>query len=269
MHTITKFRRDHLNGALELSQAVNWPHRLVDWQMLLGLSAGVVALRDNVVVGTALRSDFGPDVSTSNMIIVKDTERSQGLGRRLMDASMASDTREHRLVATREGMPLYEKLGFSASGDIAQHQGMVGHVDAPDMPVRLATTDELPEIAALESSSFGADRNALVAWLAEHGRLLVVGDGKVEAYAALRPFGRGHVVGPVVAPGIETAQALILAAAQSVKDRMLRIDTETSLGLTTWLEDLGLPQVGGGVAMRRHARSSPAPRFGLFSQALG
>ena len=70
--------RHHLDQATALSQAENWPHRLEDWQMLTRLSQGRAALREGIVIGTALRTDYGPDVSLLNMIIVRRSERGQG-----------------------------------------------------------------------------------------------------------------------------------------------------------------------------------------------
>ena len=77
---IVPLAQHHLDQATVLSQAENRPHRLEDWRMLMMLSQGRVALRDRVVIGTALRSDYGPDVSLLNMIIVRQSERGQGIG---------------------------------------------------------------------------------------------------------------------------------------------------------------------------------------------
>jgi hypothetical protein len=54
------FTSDHLDAAHGLSQAASWPHRRDDWQMLLGLSSGVVALRDGVAFFAPTRIDRAP-----------------------------------------------------------------------------------------------------------------------------------------------------------------------------------------------------------------
>ncbi len=48
------FRRgEHLDGAVRLSREAGWPHRLEDWQVVLDVSKGVVALDETgKVVGT-------------------------------------------------------------------------------------------------------------------------------------------------------------------------------------------------------------------------
>lgn len=67
---LAPFTSDHIDQAVMLSQAEKWPHRREDWDMLLDLSTGRVALEGDKVVGTTLRTDYGPEVSMMNMIIV-------------------------------------------------------------------------------------------------------------------------------------------------------------------------------------------------------
>ena len=124
---IQDFGPDHIEGAVALSRQENWPHRPQDWQMALQLSSGAVALDDQGrVTGTILVTPYGADCAMINMVIVDRNVRGKGLGRRLMDQALAlAGDRPLRLVATTDGMPLYQKLGFVPSGTILQHQGTV------------------------------------------------------------------------------------------------------------------------------------------------
>jgi GNAT superfamily N-acetyltransferase len=267
---LTDFTPDHLAGALRLSQAVSWPHRTEDWAMLLELGRGVVALEGTRVIGTALGCAFGPSQSVANMIIVDAAYQGRGLGRRLMQAVLPSQG-TCRLVATAEGLPLYHKLGFQETGRVLQYQGALTQCPAPKGPTRRAEAGDLDQIIALESASYGGDRAALVRWLAENAQLTVQEDsaGQITGLAASRPFGRGYVIGPVVAPDAEAAQNLIAAAAQGQEGQFLRVDTTDKAGLGPWLETLGLAHVGGGVTMQRGDAPPAGLRHALFSQALG
>ena len=94
--------------------------------MLLRLSTGRIAICDSHVVGTGFRTDFGPNLSALNMIIVSEKMRSQGLGRILMLSLMQSDAdRAYRLIATRKGRPLYEKLGFVEVDQLVTVRGLL------------------------------------------------------------------------------------------------------------------------------------------------
>ncbi|NUS18621.1 MAG: GNAT family N-acetyltransferase [Mesorhizobium sp.] len=272
---IQAFGPDHIEGAVALSRQENWPHRPQDWQMALQLSSGAVALDDQGrVTGTILVTPYGMDCAMINMVIVDRNARGMGLGRRLMEqAFVLAQDRPLRLVATADGMPLYQKLGFAPSGTILQHQGSVTRLGAPD-GVEAASADDLPEIKVLDRGAYGADREALIDALAERGQFAVVRrNGAIEAYAAIRPFGRGEVIGPVIAGSAEEAKALIGFFAASRPGAFLRVDTDSRTGIAGWLTEIGLGHVGGGVAMDRPSRTDATrarPKvYALANQALG
>lgn len=257
----------HLPGALRLSQEAGWPHRSDDWALSLSVSDGFVALDGDTVVGTALCTVFG-QVAALNMIIVDARMRGLGLGRRLMEAAMAlAGSREMRLVATAEGMPLYEKLGFTASGRISQHQG-IARACAPAPGVTAAGKVDITRLAEMDHAASGLERGRLLERIAARGEVLLAEHG----FALLREFGRGHVLGPVVARDADTAQALIAEGARRCADSFLRIDLPETAGLSCFVTALGLEGAGGGTAMARN----PGPQaqgnyttFALASQAFG
>ncbi|WP_376966823.1 GNAT family N-acetyltransferase [Azospirillum sp. A26] len=274
------FEPKHLGDALALSQQAQWPHRLEDWSLLLSLSRGLVAVDagSGRLVGTVLTTPYGEDAATINMVIVDEDWRGQGLGRRLMDEAMAlADGRPLRLVATSEGLPLYEKLGFREVGTVLRHQGEAGAVPPVTAEeVAPAGTEDLAAIAALDGQAFGADRRLLLERIAGVGSFtLLRRNGVPTGFAALRDFGRGQVVGPVVAPDADGAKALIGPLVAAHPGKLLRVDTTVDTGLAPWLADCGLLHVGGGIAMRRPAPAAvPASTptvstFALASQALG
>lgn len=272
---LVAFGPQHIDAAVALSRQANWPHRPEDWRFVHALSSGVVALDDQgKVAGTILVTPYGADCATINMVIVDERMRGRGLGRRLMQEALAlAGGRDLRLIATADGLPLYEKLGFVAGGAIVQHQGPV-HAIASAQDVAPAGADERAAIKALDSAAFAADRSALIDLLAEKGQLAVIRrKGAVAAYAACRAFGRGEVIGPVVAGDKEDAKAMIAFFAAARPGAFLRVDTEADSGLSGWLASIGLDEVGGGIAMRRPPPESPARPivkiFALANQALG
>ena len=242
--------------------------------MSLSLSSGVVALDGDRVVGTAMMTSFGERSATVNLIIVDRQMRGRGLGRRLTAAALAlAGDRTCRLIATEDGLPLYEKLGFSATQEIYQHQGFV-EVSQPLVGIEWADAAGLAELTALDSLAYGGDRQALLTQIARTGQFAAMRRaGSIVAFAAVRPFGRGQVIGPVVAPDEELARQLIRFVAASRDGQFLRVDVPGDSDLSHWLESLGFAHVGGGVAMSRGnsgAQQSQRPRtFALASQAFG
>jgi predicted N-acetyltransferase YhbS len=272
---LVSFTSKHIDGALALSRQAKWPHRAEDWHMGLRLSRGIAAVDEaGRVVGTILMTPYGNDCATINMVIVDEALRGHGLGRKLMDQAIAiAGNRSLRLIATSDGLPLYNKLGFVAEGEIFQHQGHIADL-APLGDVDAATADDLSAIKALDRAAFGADRDTLLDVLSAVAQVAVIRrNGRIEAYGALRAFGRGDLIGPVVASSAEDATSLIAALALRRSTAFLRVDTNEASGLTGWLSQIGLDHVGGGIAMRRQAGKAPANHdariFALANQAFG
>ncbi|WP_431324059.1 GNAT family N-acetyltransferase [Rhizobium sp. YTU87027] len=272
---LVAFAPQHIEEAITLSRQAKWPHRSEDWHLVLELSAGAVALDDEgKVAGTILMTPYGSDCATISMVIVDECLRGRGIGRKLMEKAFAlAGNRQLRLIATMEGLPLYEKLGFVACGTIDQHQGRAHEVAEP-AGVEPANAGDLVAIKALDGTAFGADRSALIDLLARNGAFAVIRrGGAVVAYAACRAFGRGEVIGPVVAANKDDAKELIAFFTAGRAGAFLRIDTQKDSGLSGWLTAIGLAKVGGGIVMGKPPSENPeepATRiFALANQALG
>lgn len=262
-----------------LSQQMSWPHRLEDCAQLFALGAGRVAVdAEGLTVGVGLRWSFG-DVGTIGVVLVAPDWQGRGIGRALMSALIAdAGSRALMLNATAEGLELYKKLGFVPTGLVRQHQARFD--EAPVLPAvpNIAVRDAVPAdhavLCALDAAAFGADRSALVDRLLANGAAwLVERAGRPVGFALLRPFGRGTIIGPIVAPGEDEAIALVAAAAKAAPSGVLRVDIDASSErLAAWLTTAGLPAIDTVTIMLRgdwpETRNGPR-RFGLALQALG
>jgi hypothetical protein len=187
--------------------------------------------------------------------------------------SLAGD-RSLQLVATESGLPLYEKLGFRMSGAVVQHQGHVARSVTASAAIRTARPDDIPAIAELDRAAYGADRGRLISYLAEVGSLAVLERaGGPVGFAALRPFGRGDLIGPVVAANFDDAKTLVSHFLAARSGAFVRIDTDATTGIGPWLASIGLAHVGGGIVMHRPIVAQPEERsvftFALANQAFG
>jgi Acetyltransferase (GNAT) domain len=113
----------------------------------------------------------------------------------------------------------------------------------------------------------------VIAALIENGEAVVLDDaGETVGFAFYRRFGRGHVIGPVVARDTASAKALIAHWIGSNAGMFMRIDVPGESGLSNWLEELGLARVDNVVTMVRGAPLKHAAGFHVFgavNQALG
>lgn len=266
----------HLRGALALSQAVDWPYRLEDWEFAFNLGRGFVVESGGELVATALWWPYGPGHASAGMIIVADKAQRQGIGARLMDALLADAAgRTMILNSTVEGKALYTRLGFKPYDRVHQHQAVLATAPALDRsaPTRAVRADDLPALIALDEAAAGMNRGAMVKEIIGIADTLVIErDGRITGYGCVRRWGRGYVVGPVIARDPDDARVLIaLLAARHVGD-FVRIDVPLSSGLTDWLETIGLPCVNEVVSMSLGQPPQPAKNaklFGLANQSLG
>ncbi|MBN3759608.1 GNAT family N-acetyltransferase [Burkholderia sp. Ac-20365] len=281
--TYRPFTRDDIAAAHALSLEVKWPHRAEDWRFVADAGSGFVALSGERIVGTALCWKYGEDGASLGMVIVAPDQQGRGIGRELMERLLeALGPRTTVLHATPAGQPLYEKLGFSAIGTINQHQSADFRVPqitlAPDERLRPLQPADTPRLIELASCASGLDRGALLPALLEIAQGVVLErSGEVHGFALLRPFGRGHAIGPVVTlrsadDTARDAQALIAHCLAANANAFTRIDTPGDSGLTPWLEVLGMPRVDTVIKMSRNgtpAHDASVVQFAIVNQALG
>ncbi len=277
--TLRPMQAGDLAAMHRLAQQMSWPHRPEDCAQLFALGAGIVAVDATTsTVGVGLRWSFG-DVGTIGLVLVAPEQQGRGIGRTLMTALIAdSGARALMLNATAEGLPLYEKLGFVSTGLVRQHQGSL--IDgamlppAPDVTLHQAGPADRAALCALDAAAFGADRSRLINDLLASGTAwLVERAGRPTGFAVLRTFGRGTIIGPIVAAGEDQAIALTAAAARRAPPGVLRVDIPVDAErLAAWLTAAGLPAVDTVTIMLRGRwpeMRQPPRRFGLALQAWG
>jgi len=268
------FARAHLEGALKLSREMSWPYRFEDWDFALQLGHGFVLQCAGAVIGTAAWWPYGENHASAGMIIVAKAAQGRGCGARLMDALLASaHPRSIKLNSTAEGAMLYQRRGFVPIGTICQHQGIPSHEAPRSCLVRSMAASDLEDIARLDRQATGWDRRPLMERLVESGDGYVLHrDGIMCGYAISRRFGRGHVIGPVVAENPTDARMLIEAALARLGRAFVRIDTSASSQLGAWLEGIGLQQVGDATTMvlgTPPPSAGPARTFAIANQSFG
>ncbi len=267
-----------LAQAHQLSIGVGWPHRAEDWRLVLSVGHGFIACD---VIGRALGSGlwwpFGAHFATVGMVITAPRLQAQGAGRRLMDTIFAeSGERSLRLNSTRAGYRLYRSLGFEPTGRVFQHQGPAiapAGDDAP-APVRAIVPGDLGAIARLDQMAYGADRTrVMAALLALSTGTIIERDGAPVGFSLCRRFGRGHVVGPIVAEDDAMAIALTRPHVLAHEGTFLRVDTAQEQGrFGAFLEACGMTIFDTVTTMtrgRHHGARGAARTYGLANQALG
>ncbi|WEX79167.1 GNAT family N-acetyltransferase [Sinorhizobium numidicum] len=269
-----------------LSIAVGWPHRAEDWQFAREVGKGIVALDEiGRIQGSAMWFPYGAHFATIGLVITTPRLQANGAGQWLMGHVLDRVAgRNLGLNATRAARRLYRSLNFVTEALVSQCQGestIPPDVESsPGTVLRALALTDLEPIAELDRVAFGADRKVLLARLLACSKGVgLIRDGKIEAFSLCRRFGRGHVVGPVVAGKDADAIAVVRPHVAEHAGSFLRLDTREKGGaFSDFLSRCGLPVYDTVTTMSRGrpwltvpGRQEPRePRtYALVGHALG
>jgi len=173
-----------------------------------------VAEHDGRPAGMVVGNDYGKAAYVALMGVDPDLHR-RGIGTALMDALIAwADDRRFGCVeldATPMGAPLYLRYGFGDSGETnvytIEHHGDFGS------PSRAYSAADRDALFACDREAFGADRSAVLERLLEddaNAAFVEDAAGTLCGFAFAQP--RAELIGPVIAPDMQTAARLIRSA---------------------------------------------------------
>lgn len=266
-----------LAEGLRLSDASGWNQREADWRLLLSLGRGRfrVATDGGRVVGTGGTVAYGPRLGWICMILVDPSRRGQGIGTRIFDdvLARASGLAVVGLDATPGGRPIYERAGFAEAYALARVEREPGG-PGPASPgsLRPLATADLEAVLAWDREAFGADRGPVLDWALRHAPEYAwgaFGPGGLEGYVLGRHGRRFEHLGPVVAHGVQTAEALVAACLSSFPRRPFGLDVPTDR--PDWLAALrrhGFHERRPFTRMYRTGERDPGRRDAVFA-ALG
>lgn len=221
-----------------LSIGVGWPHRPKDWDFLRRAGHGIVAV-DGIdrVFGSAMWFPYSQEFATIGLVITSPRTQAQGTGRWLMEQVFERcGDRNLALNSTHAAYHLYLSLGFTKEATVYLWQGEL--VSPPPPVPALAgelsslSTANIGEIAALDERAFGTNRQKLLALLSEGASISVLRrGGEAVGFSMKREFGRGHVIGPIVASNDCDAIHLTAVHLRDLAGQFVRVDTREQMGL--------------------------------------
>lgn len=270
-----------LTACADLSEDRGWPREEHKWGFLLTAGKGYgIDDPGGGLVSACTVTEYGPreqpSLAAIGMVLVARRHARQGVGRRLMRHVVSTaGTTPLTLHATSNGRPLYEELGFKATGRADMVRGrFTPDGSTPGIATRAATAEDLTAILRLDEEVFGTDRTHIITRLPAFADQLRVAEagGRLIGYAAAWPNMDTHVVGPLIAPDTETAKALIGSVAART-DRPLRTDIDVRHEeLLAWVKERGLTAVAPNAVMAYGITELPGDwrrRFAPLTVAAG
>jgi predicted N-acetyltransferase YhbS len=234
----------------------------------------IVAEAEGEVVGTAVGTANGV-VGWVGTIWVDPAHRGAGTGRALTEAVIEgledAGCRTLVLVATEQGLPLYERLGFTMQSHyrILEAPGLDA-AGEPDAAVRPFETADLEAVIALDALATGEDRSHAIRRFAAPGttRILEV-DGTIRGFVIRAPWGGGATIAPAPEDAVRILDARRRAAGPSGRVRVGLLE-DNAAGLAA-LEAAGLAPVWSAPRLVRGEPLAWRPDWiwGQFNHAMG
>lgn len=221
-----------------LSVGVGWPHRQEDWEELRQIGKGLVAIDEiDRVSGSVMWFPHGENFATVAMLITSPRLQSNGTSRWLAQQTFAAcKGRKLRINATRAARSLCKSMGFTQQKTIFQCQGIakvpaLESAYSSEYSLRKLESSDLAAIIEFDTPAFAVPRPVHLKQLFESSVCYGLYEGdQLRAYSMCRPFGRGHVVGPVAALSEEDAIAVVRPHVETHAGTFLRLDTHFENG---------------------------------------
>jgi GNAT superfamily N-acetyltransferase len=259
-----------------LSRSLGWPWEPPKWELLLSKGEGfAVDAPDGSLVGTVVLNRFADVAASIGLLGVAPAWGRQGYGRALMERALArAGSIPVFLYATEKGRGLYAQLGFRVVGGSSRLVGRL--TQRPVSPplggrrLRRMLPGDLERVVALDTVAFGAPRAAyLEALLGMADEARVAEDGPhLWGYGIAWTVGGRRTVGPIVAPEMRLARALLAELSHGAREAV-RVDIPSEFSeLAAWATSLGLRPEPPAPLMVRNAERAPGRREWLYALAM-
>ncbi|RWR04837.1 GNAT family N-acetyltransferase [Siminovitchia fortis] len=269
-------------GLIALSASIGWDYDKDEINTVM--SSGKIyghKTKEGKIVSSAAIIPYGPCLASIGMVIVHQDYRGKGLGRKVTQKcldSVSGDTKV-MLIATDEGKPMYESLGFSFTDSVHKYicdnyltMKSNDTLNAEIIPMR---KEDLSQVVKIDKDAFGEERRTfLINRINQAKESLVVksSDGTIIGYglSILGPI--NLILGPIVAPNHHTASLLIDKLANNHQGK-LRIDIPSgNEDFMSHLEKCGFVKVSQPPIMIKNSKQLP-PRnktlYGIAAQVFG
>nr|WP_206765649.1 GNAT family N-acetyltransferase [Paenibacillus dendritiformis] len=278
-----ELHEEDIPGLIALSDSVGWDYD--EPELVTILSAGRVfghKTEQGSLVSSSAVLPYGDDLASIGMVIVHPAYRGRGLGKAAVQACMGAvgEQAAVMLIATKEGEPLYAKLGFHAVTCVHK---MVAERYSLKLPVHEAEQYEiepfdgtcLEQLLRLDRWAVGAERHTFIPSRIRQAKQCVILRDKAKRIAGygLAVAGPVHLVlGPIIAPNPEAAAYLIHHMAAK-HDGKLRIDVpDEQRALLPYMQECGFERVSSPPVMFLHGWSVPERNgtlYGIAAQIFG
>jgi N-acetylglutamate synthase-like GNAT family acetyltransferase len=282
--TLNILDKNDIAGLIALSASVGWDYDEQEIHTIMS-SGKIVGHKNEAgqIVSSAAIIPYDGNLASIGMVIVNQEYRGQGLGKEAtqMCVDYVTEKTSTLLIATPEGQPLYENMGFK---EVASVHKFICNSYKPlnkkplwDPFIRVEELKEIDtdEVIKIDNEAFGDSRRKfLTARVRQAHQALVLKNSsdRVIGYglSILGPV--NLIIGPIVAPNTKSAEYLINELAKNHNGK-LRIDVpDGKEEIKNFLRDRGFDKVSNPPVMIINSKDMPKRNghlYGIAAQIFG
>ncbi|PFT69531.1 GNAT family N-acetyltransferase [Bacillus cereus] len=229
---VERLRKEQIGDIVALSSYIGWDYNReeIDTVFNSGIVYGVWNERKELIASAAIIL-YGEELASIGMVIVHPNYKGRGIGKVITNSCMSSVSAQTpiMLIATDEGKPLYEKLGFRVVSYVSKYICNSYNVNDycvgnEDYMVKYEECD-LEKIIKIDENAFGTNRKVfLKKRIMQSEQCNVVKDKEqnVLGYGLSIQTPENKIIGPVVAKNNAMAMRIVhdLARGHNGKLRM-------------------------------------------------
>ncbi len=259
-----------LSGAMRLSTQQGWNQTELDWKFMIEGEHNVCLLAEyeGKVIATTTAINYANDVVWISMVLVDKEYRGLGISKLLLKhiLDQLSFSKSIKLDATPEGQRVYK--GFDFKDEYLITRMTIDSFDSTSLSseddhesIQLIQSEDIQNIVAFDTQSFGAHRGALLASLINtypHQAWMVKRNNSVAGFVLGRAGRKYNQIGPVMAPDNYLAKVLITKSLKESENKPLVVDVlNDKVDLKRWLISIGFSSRRLFVRMYRHENPFP------------
>lgn len=272
---LRKLEASDISGLVDLSAAVGWDYDEAEISTVM--SSGVIYGYENKegkIISSAAIIKY-ENLASLGMVIVRPDYQGMGLGKAVTQKCIQSisDDTTIMLIATEEGKPMYEKMGFHTVDYVQKficesYESL--EINSSNIDINPLLESDLSQIIHFDRGAFGDTRgDFLIQRIKQSKDAFVVKslEGKIKGYGLSILGPENLILGPIAASDTQTALALVDQLAKNYQGK-LRIDV--SLGkeeFVAQLEKSRFHKVSQPPIMIKNANQLPARNQMLYSLA--
>ncbi|GIN90081.1 acetyltransferase [Siminovitchia terrae] len=280
---LDKLSMQDIPELIDLSASIGWDYDTPEINTIM--SVGTIyghRTEQGDIISSAAIIPYDNKLASIGMVIVNEKYRGYGLGKELTQACINSVSNEVTimLIATKEGKPLYERLGFQTvtwvhkclSDNYKPHSPVYEGSDFCVLPL---TDIHFEKVHELDESAVGANRGPFLKSRIQQAKQGIVVRGKS---GILLGYGLGiegpinMILGPIVAINEDVASYIIHHLANGYQGK-IRIDVpDEQNSFLNYLGQCGFKKVSQAPVMIKNSNQLPIRKnllYGIAAQIFG